>query len=384
METFEADGKACRDLICLSCPNGCRLTVAVRGDRCLELQGNGCGIGLAFARSCLDEGMGVVTAREPFIVRGEETLKEIAASWGIAVKAVRPLLIPAGSPERTLFRTVVEDAEGARFVLEEIPASARYTKMRIIRSLEFLFEQGLAGITPYRADAGGTYIHAGDGGWWQLAPFVDGVPLDRERYLHEGWRAGPLSRFLIGLKETSRGLPFFSPEERFSLVRYIRTLLSRIEQHAPALLPRVGPVVAFLEREFMGVHDALPVGFCHGDYHPLNIIWGERDIRSVIDWEFAGIKPEIYDLANMVGCLGMEHPSSLVGDLVTNLISQVKAAAIFAAISWENFIEFVVALRFAWLAEWLRKEDREMIALELDYLELLIRNRGRLACEWAL
>ena len=86
----------------------------------------------------------------------------------------------------------------------------------------------------------------------------------------------------------------------------------------------------------------------------------------------------------MVGCLGVEHPSSLVGDLVTNLIAQVKAAGIFADISWDHFIEFVVALRFAWLSEWLRKEDREMIALELDYLELLIQNRDLLAREWAL
>jgi len=89
-------------------------------------------------------------------------------------------------------------------------------------------------------------------------------------------------------------------------------------------------------------------------------------------------------LANMVGCLGVEHPSSLVGDLVTNLIAQVKDADIYADRSWENFIEFVVALRFAWLSEWLRKEDREMIALELDYLDLLIQNRDLLAREWAL
>ena len=256
--------------------------------------------------------------------------------------------------------------------------------MRIIRSLEFLSEKGLVGVTPYRADAEGRYIHACDGGLWQLSPFTDGVPLDRRRYLHEGWRAGLLSQFLIELKEKSRGLPYFSLETQFSITAYIRTLISSIAENAPALMPRVGRALAFLEEEFMGVHDALPVGFCHGDYHPLNIIWGERDIRSVIDWEFAGIKPEIYDLANMIGCLGVEHPSSLVGDLVGNLIAQIKAAGLFAEISWDHFIEFVVALRFAWLSEWLRKEDREMIALELDYLDLLIQNRILLAREWAL
>jgi len=103
MGTFATGGRACRDLICLSCPNGCRLTMAVRGDQCLELQGNGCEMGLEFARSFLDVCSCVVTAREPSVVRGEEKLKEIAASWGISVNAVRPRLIPAGSPERTLF-----------------------------------------------------------------------------------------------------------------------------------------------------------------------------------------------------------------------------------------------------------------------------------------
>jgi homoserine kinase type II len=147
-------------------------------------------------------------------------------------------------------------------------------------------------------------------------------------------------------------------------------------------MPRIIPVLAFLEKDFMSVCDRLPVRFCHGDYHPLNIIWGEQDILSVIDWEFSGIKPEIYDLVNMVGCLGIEHPSSLVGDLVKNLIAQVTAADLYSDISWDHFIEFVVAMRFAWLSEWLRKDDKEMIGLELDYMDLLIRNRDVLSRAW--
>ncbi len=379
-----AAGEECRDLICPSCPNGCRLTIAVRGEQGVELRGNGCALGLEFVRTLPAAGGRAVIACEPSTLHTREWLKEVAASWGIRVKALRPRLIPAGSPERTLFRVVVEDAQGGRFILEQIPTAARCAKMRIIRVLEFLSAKGLAGITPYRADGDGEYLHARDGGLWQLVPFVDGVPLDRERYIHEGWRAGVLARFLIELKEASRGLPHSSPAEPFSLTTYIRTLCSRIERCEPALMPRVDPIIAFLEQGFMAIHDALPTGFCHGDYHPLNIIWGERDIRSVIDWEFAGAKPEVYDLANMVGCLGVEHPSSLVGDLVVNLIAQLRGAGLYADISWRHFSEFVIALRFAWLSEWLRKEDRQMIALELDYFDLLIRNHDRLVRAWSL
>jgi hypothetical protein len=31
----------------------------------------------------------------------------------------------------------------------------------------------------------------------------------------------------------------------------------------------------------------------------------------------------------------------------------------------------VAASRFGWLSEWLRRGDREMLGLELDYLDLL-------------
>jgi homoserine kinase type II len=372
------------DLICPTCPNGCHLRLEVLDDRHFELSGQGCDEGLAFARTTLEDGRSKVTTREMSAGCGEARLREIAAFWGIAMKAVRPRLIPAGSPERTLFRTVIEDAGGARFVLEQIPAAACRAKLRIIQSLEFLSREGLAGVAPYRADAEGRYIHACDGHLWQLAPFIAGVPLDRGKYLYEGWRAEPLSRFLIDLKEKSRGIPYFPDEERFSIKAYILTLVGRIGEHAPGILPQVGRVLAFLERGFMDVHDRLPTGFCHGDYHPLNIIWGKKDIRAVIDWEFSGIKPEIYDLANMVGCLGMEHPSSLAGDLVRDLIARLRAANVFSDLSWRHFAEFVIALRFAWLSEWLRKDDPEMIGLELEYMALLIENHDRLARGWAM
>ncbi len=66
------------------------------------------------------------------------------------------------------------------------------------------------------------------------------------------------------------------------------------------------------------------ISFCHGDLHPLNVIWGEKSIRAVIDWEFSGIKPEIYDLANMLGCLGMEDPANLFRPLCESASSWLE------------------------------------------------------------
>ncbi|MGD0170381.1 MAG: hypothetical protein ABSE54_11730, partial [Smithella sp.] len=60
----------------------------------------------------------------------------------------------------------------------------------------------------------------------------------------------------------------------------------------------------------------------------------------------------------------------------------IKAAKIISKISWKYLVEFIVALRFAWLSEWLRRKDTEMIGLELDYMRLLIDNKNRLQKAW--
>jgi homoserine kinase type II len=371
-----------KDCICLACPNGCHLVWEGQGHDKVALTGQGCDRGAEFVRSLGESGGPPVPRQRQ--AYDDRTLAEIASLWGISPAAVDRTQFPDGSPERTLFRTVIEDDRGKPFILEKIPSAALYTKLRIIRTLAFLAGRGLAGIVPYCTDSGGEAIRQYGDGLWQLAPYIPGIPLDRETYLYEGWRADFLARFLIDLHAKSQGIPFFAPGEVFSLKDYIHTLAATIACRAPELSPRLDPVLTFLEQGFMEAHDRLPVGFCHGDYHPLNVVWGEQGIRAVIDWEFTGFKPEIYDLANLVGCLGVEHPSSLVGDLVTGLIVRLRDAGLYGKPSWAHFPAFVVALRFAWLSEWLRKNDAEMIDLELDYLDLLVSHQGRLRRHWGL
>jgi len=43
----------------------------------------------------------------------------------------------------------------------------------------------------------------------------------------------------------------------------------------------------------------------------------------------------------------------------------------------------VLALRFAWLSDWLRRGDREMIDLEAVYIGLLLGEREALERAWA-
>jgi homoserine kinase type II len=181
-----------------------------QGDLEIQMQGHLCEKGVDFARTLLEGDQCGPLLPERSVAYDDHALREIASFWEISLKAVDRSLIPDGSPERTLFRAVIEDRQGDHFILERIPASACYAKMRIIQSLAFLAQKGLAGITPYLIGAGGEAIYRCDQGIWQLAPYVPGIPLDRLTYLYEGWRAEILSRFLIELKEKSLGIPFFS------------------------------------------------------------------------------------------------------------------------------------------------------------------------------
>jgi len=43
----------------------------------------------------------------------------------------------------------------------------------------------------------------------------------------------------------------------------------------------------------------------------------------------------------------------------------MKEAGIISKTSWKYLVEFIIAFRFAWLSEWLRRRDTEMIRLEI-------------------
>jgi homoserine kinase type II len=112
------------------------------------------------------------------------------------------------------------------------------------------------------------------------------------------------------------------------------------------------------------------------------VIWEADGIRAVIDWEFCGLKPELYDVANLIGCVGVEEPAALTGELVGALLRHLREAAFLSLLGWRLLLPYVLALRFAWLSEWLRKGDEEMIELELTYMRLLMQDRTEIERCW--
>ncbi|MBP8695737.1 MAG: phosphotransferase [Syntrophobacterales bacterium] len=311
-------------------------------------------------------------------------LADVLRHWNIEFKAERPELAPAGSPERSLFRTVVEDAGGRRFVLERVASRAVGRKREIAATLDRLASRGLAGVHGYLRNGQGDSLVREAGGFWQASLFIEGVELSRPAYVLEDWRGRALARFLVDMKDRSDGIPFGRPGRPFSIAEFTRDLMAKLTRRDPGRAAAVREVYGWIEKGLFSVHDRLPAAFCHGDPHPVNVIWGEGAIRGVIDWEFSGYRPELYDAALVVGCLGMEDPAGLEGPMALALIGELRSSGRYDASGFAVFPEFVTAIRFAWLSDWLRKKDGDMIEMETDYLRLLFDGRERLRRTWGL
>lgn len=312
----------------------------------------------------------------------ENEIEEILHHWQLKLYRLRPDVDIAGSPERTEYRMVLEDETMTLWLLEQIPHHLYSHKLSIIQLLHRLQNSGMKKIEPYFQNENGDAILSSGDSSWQIIPYISGVPLDRPAYIMDAWRGPVIARFLTELKDHTKEFRPSHRSEIFSITTYISVLMKTIQRHNPALIEALAPLVSFLDTSLAPVMADLPIHLCHGDYHSLNIIWGENSIRRVIDWEFCGFKPEAYDAANMVGCLGMEDPIALSGPLVQSFLNTLGAGGFMSALSRKHFLALILAIRFGWLSEWLRKKDDEMIRLELTYMYLLMDNRRKIETLW--
>jgi homoserine kinase type II len=312
-----------------------------------------------------------------------ENFKQLLSLWGIALKNIRDDIDIHGSPERTNFRVVIEDNNSNLFILENISNNLFKRKKIIAESLFYLKNKDL-NMTPYLKSKNNNFIELFKDKYWQIIPFVEGIPLDRTNYLFDSWRGESAAKFLIELKKKSQHISRFEKDKPFSLPSYVHGLKDSIKIHNKDLYKKISPIIDYLNNNFFTIHDQLPIAICHGDYHSLNIIWGDKKIKTVIDWEFIGYKAEGYDIANMVGCLGIEDPIALIDGFTKDFIKTLKDNNFITDKSWRFLVDMIIALRFAWLSEWLRNNDQEMINLEINYMNLLINSKNKLNKIWKI
>ncbi len=308
---------------------------------------------------------------------------EILEMWDLRFKKSHPELLIAGSPQRTTFRIVVEDDHQKKYVLERLSKTDVPHKLLVAQVVSYLSGQGLTGITPYLQNRENEFITGLHDTFWQIQSYHEGVPLSRPRHLLDPWRGTASADFLRDLwkKSPTIGNTFRLPQ--FSLKDYVRSMASAMRRCNAVEYEKLQGVLHHLESDFFEAYEAVPMRFCHGDFHPLNIIWGTASIRSVIDWEFMGMKIETYDAANMLGCLGIEEPRSLVHGFASAFIQRMKQSGHLSDVGCSYLLDCMMAIRFAWLAEWFRAIDSEMIQLEIDFLHLLVKQKETIETQWS-
>ncbi len=315
---------------------------------------------------------------------GKQECIAAGRKFGIDVETLREDIPLAGSPERSAFRTAVQDTKKNFYVLESVFLQDIVRKEFIAENLDFLQTKDLGNIVSYLSLPDHTHVLHNANRYWLMSSYVHGKELARPDYAFEKWRGRVLADFLLDLKIAQSALSLGKKEAFFSLPSYIAGIISDMEKNDADVLPLFLSCFQHLEKSFFTCHDDLPRHFCHGDFHPMNIIWGENQINAVIDWEFSGIKPEAYDLANLLGCLGMEHPQALTGELVLSCVNTLKEASFLSRESWDTLLDFILAIRFAWLSEWLRRKDTQMIEMEKTYMGILLDHASDLKKVWVI
>ena len=276
-------------------------------------------------------------------------------------------------------RLAVEDVEGLVWALERLFSGQRARREAMGLALAVLADNGLP-VVPYRRTAEDSYVAELDGSDWQLSPFVPGDPLPQPDYVDHPERGVGLGRFLGALGRCSAGIVPL-PDARHGLEVYCRNLVATLADREPDLAGAVRPFLDALE-PLWERWATLDRGLVHGDLHPLNVIWQGRDVAAVLDWEFMARRPLIYDPANCLGCVGIEDPMALVRGLAPALIRTLGQEGVLDAGTLPLLPRAVLAVRFAWLSEWLRRREREMVDLELAYMNILVRGLDDLARAW--
>jgi homoserine kinase type II len=352
---------------CLVCPNGCGLSLIekegvylVRGSRCIR--------GVRFMERQMEkEGRaGVFESEKPFLHYNNDEIASLLKRWDRMPEALDEKRFIQGSPERSLYRAVVRSG-CTMLILEQIEPERAENHEKTARRLERLSSKGLP-VNPFLRGTDGKAIQRDERGkTWQLSRLIEGTALNRETYWRDGWRGKALGQFLCALYAAESPDP---KEPPFDLPGFINSLVEKIAlNHGDLLIPLL-PVLHRLEEKLFPRYSQIPSVFGHGDPHPLNVIWGEDRLLAMIDWEFCGTKPLLYDASLIMGCVGSESPDAFDGPFNRAFYDQIKE---ILPDPWRELLpDFILAQRFAWLNEWLRHEDEAMVRQEISYMNMLL------------
>jgi homoserine kinase type II len=295
-----------------------------------------------------------------------ELLRDVLNCWGLTFDAIHPRIPIQGSPERCLYRVVV-DASGSRHFLEELDSRTLPRKKLIAARIAHLAARTLPVAAP-RAGLDGSFVQRVGSRNWQLTPFLEGIEPEAGSLWRDAWRGEALALFLRDLRQASRDMAV--DEDVFDLRGYVRKIVNDARRLHPNVCAELTPVFSLIERQLESCA-SLPVAFCHGDPHPRNMVWGADRILGAIDWEFCGPKCVLHDMALILGCVGSEDEEALSGPFIAAFLETLRCCGLLDSTLEPHLPTWSLALRAAWLAEWLRREDADMIEFEVFFMTTL-------------
>jgi homoserine kinase type II len=309
-------------------------------------------------------------------------MKKLFEKFALSFARQRTDIEIPGSPERCLARFVAEDTEGNLWLVEKLKDKQAAWRNTVGTLLAELQQSGVPHILAPARTPEGESIVVLDTIAYQMTPFIVASTLPRPAYCADKERGRAIGEFIHALQQAGRRIK--TPANSTpALPEYVADITDTIRKRRPDIARQLEDILPHLDI-FFAEQDSIPLALAHGDCHPLNILWQDTNIAGVIDWEFTGDKIVLYDAANCIGCGGMEHPNWLINGLVPELIKTLITKNSEFAANIHHLIPAIIALRFAWLSEWLRKDDTEMQELELDYMKLLVTSRSEIEHFWKL
>lgn len=335
--------------------------------------------------------------------KSTETLLAVLATRGLQFARLHHHYAIEGSPERCQSRHVAEDKKGRLWLVEHLAYGQSHSRQTVAKIMHDIapycddwlpLPRYIEGMEERRYTESESVIIEKSkdeaGHIWQVSPFFQGLTLPRPDYLRHAWRGKAIAHILRQLHRASGHLQYIPPPQSIpahalDLHGYMHAIANTLHKHHPCEAQKIETVIAHLDEVLPQNLAQQKMSLAHGDMHPLNIIWGEKNIVGLIDWEFCGARPMLYDMANCLACCGFEHPSGLVGPLAMKLTHEIfRGENAFLENSYASLLpDMLMALRFGWLAEWCKKKDKEMLAMELDYLHILLYNRELLIQQWS-
>lgn len=181
-----------------------------------------------------------------------------------------------------------------------------------------------------------------------------GPPEDPHENGHDDWHEGPLDRPLDGAHDSA------APADTFALIDELLTLVRR---RAPGDGFDSLAEHRLLERRALVERHAhhrpppgaeTPIGWVHGDFHPLNLLYRGTDPAAIVDWDRLAVQPRAEEAVRAAAIFFVQPSGEL--DLVKvrayarayRLTTGADAAELAAAVYrvwWERLNDF-------WILRW--------------------------------